>query len=1123
MRDVSQWLEGLGLGEYAGAFAENRIDVDVLPSLTSNDLKDIGVVAVGDRRKLLDAITALSAPDEEPTDEPVEDASSSSDRRAEAERRQLTVMFCDLVGSTELSARLDPEDLREVMRRYQDAVAGVVVRFEGHVAKFLGDGVLAFFGWPRAYEDQAERAVRSGLAAVEVVADLKTEDGQALQARVGIATGQVVIGDIVGEAATEAAAVAGETPNLAARLLEVASPGQVVIGATTRLLIGKALTLEDIGSHRLKGFAEPVPTWRVVGESAAESRFQAAHSGTLTQLVGRRHELGLLQERWQLAKSGEGQAVLLSGEAGIGKSRMMRALDEHIAEDRPIRLRYQCASHRSNSAFFPIIQRLERTAGFSAEDPPEIKLDKLEAVLKRGAEDLDEVAPLFAALLSVPSEARYGPLELTPQELGKRTNAALVNQVLTLGRQRPVLFALEDAHWIDPTTETLIGELMAGIGDAAVLMLITHRPDYVPPWAAHTHLTSVALNRLSRKQSAEIVGAIATERLAGAVVDDIVARADGVPLYIEELAKFVVETSASSDDPAARAQIPETLQASLVARLDRLGAAKEVAQIGSVVGRVFRHELIQAVADRPDDELNDALDQIVESGLLFGRGVPPDATYTFKHALVRDAAYQSLLRSTREQYHLRIAGALDRHFPAVAENEPEVLAHHYTEAGLVEQALPYWQDAGRRSIQRSANLEAISHLKRGLELSKVLPDTPEHARRELALQIALGVPLRATRGFAAPEVGEAYVRALELCQRVGETSELVPVLRGLWEFHELRAEYQSSREFGERLLALAQRTQDPGSLLIAHNVLGDNLFWLGEFATARSHLEQGSALYDAQDHQAHVHLYGYDVGVACLSFGAWALWFLGYPDQALRRGDEALGLAQRLEHPFSFAFALQFVAQLHHYRREAPIARERAAEVLRIASEEGFPLLSGMGTIIRGWALAKEKHGLEGLAEIQRGLVEWRATGHELERPHFLGLLAEAYDTVDQPGQGLAALAEARAEADKTEEGFWDAELYRLHGELSLRIAETSTGSAGESRIDRLNSEASFMKAIEIARLQQARSLELRAAMSLSRLWRRQGKTKEARQVLEAIYNWFTEGFDTPDLKEAKTLLDDLA
>ena len=600
--DIAQWLEGLGLGQHAQAFVENGTGFDVLSDLSESDLKDLGL-SLGDRRRLQRAIHSLSPGQ---TEASAANEKTPSDRHGpestileKAERSQLTMMFCDLVGSTEMSRRLDPEELREVMWCYQDAVAGVVAQYEGHVAKFLGDGVLAYFGWPRDYENQAERAIRAGLDAAAAVKAIELEGGEALNARVGIATGQVVIGDMIGGAASELDAVVGETPNLAARLQAVAVAGQVIIGPITRHRVGNVFELEDLGAQALKGFSDAVRAWRVIGEGTAESCFEATHAGMLAQFVGREHELGLLRERWELATGREGQIVLLSGEAGIGKSRILQALRDEIGDEPLFRLRYQCSPHHTNSAFYPIVQRLERAAGFATEDTADAKLGKLEALLRPTAEDLKAIAPLIAALLSLPAEARYGPLKLTPQQRRDRTIDALIGQVLTLSRQRPVLFVIEDAHWIDPSTEDLIGETMPRIANAAVLMLITYRPEYRPPWADHPHVTSIALNRLSRKQGAEIVQAAGGNELPEKIIERVIARAVGIPLYIEELTKSVIEAGRLAGGLIAEDQIPATLQTLLIARLDRLGAAKHTAQVGSVFGRNFSYGLLIAVADRP--------------------------------------------------------------------------------------------------------------------------------------------------------------------------------------------------------------------------------------------------------------------------------------------------------------------------------------------------------------------------------------------------------------------------------------------------------------------------------------------------------------------------------------------
>jgi predicted ATPase len=710
------------------------------------------------------------------------------------------------------------------------------------------------------------------------------------------------------------------------------------------------------------------------------------------------------------------------------------------------------------------------------------------------------------------------PLDLSPEQQKQKTLQAFLAIFLRIAAQQPVLFVMEDLHWVDPTTLELLTLLIDQGPTARILALWTFRPDFSPPWTGRSHLTQVTLNRLPRRQAAEMTGRVARGKaLPPAVVEQVVAKTDGVPLFVEELTKMVLESDLLQEreeryeltGPLPPLAIPATLHDSLMARLDRLAAVKGMAQLGATLGREFSYELLQAISPWDEDILQRGLQQLVTAEFLYQQGLPPQAMYLFKHALIQEAAYQSLLRSTRQQYHQHIAQVLEARFPAICETQPELLAHHSTEAGLHEQAIGYWQKAGQRAIERSANLEAIAHLTTGLEVLKMLPDTPQRTQQELTLHTALGVPLRATKGLAAPEVGQVYARARELCQQVEETPQLFPVLRGLWEFYELQGELQTARELGEQLLTLAQRIGEVELRLVAHNVLGDTFIWLGEFAVAREHLEQGLALYHPQQHRSHAFLYGYDSGVHCLSFGAWALWYLGCPDQALRRIHEALTLAQELSHPFSLAFALAFAAWLHQLRREGQAAQEWAEAAIALATDQGFPFWESWGTVLRGWALAEQGQSAEGIAQMGQGIAAWRATGAELQRPYYLALLAEAYGKAGQAEEGLSVLAEALTAVHKTGERQYEAELYRLKGELLLK----------QDIPDVQEAESCLRQAVAVAYQQQAKSLELRAAMSLSRLWQHYGKRVEARELLAPVYGWFTEGFDTADLQEAKVLL----
>jgi TOMM system kinase/cyclase fusion protein len=1051
----------------------------------------------------------------------------------DAERRQLTVLFCDLVDSTALASQLDPEEWREVVRAYQETCAKVVQRYEGHIAQYLGDGLLVYFGYPQAHEDDAQRAVRSGLGIVEAMAQLNTrlerERGVHLAVRLRIHTGLVVVGEVGGGARQEQLAL-GETPNIAARLQGLAAPNTVVISAATLPLLGGFFACRSLGTQLLKGFAQPIEVHQVQYESMARSRLEAAGSTGLTPLVGREQEVGLLQERWAQVKDGLGQVVLLTGEAGIGKSRLVQVLKEQVATEPQAWLTpCQCSPYYQNTALYPMIDLLERVAlRFEREEFPEQKLRKLEGFVVQYGLPLAEAVPLFAALLSLPLPANYAPLPLSPEQKKQKTLHAFVTILLRIAAQQPVLLVIEDLHWVDPTTPELLTLLVDQGPTARILALFTCRPDFSPPWTGRSHLTQVTLNRLPRRQAAELTSRAAQGKaLPPEVVAQVVARTDGVPLFVEELTKMVLESGLLQEHderyeltgPLPPLAIPATLHDSLMARLDRLAAVKAMAQLGATLGREFSYELLQAVSPWDEGTLRQGLHQLVAAEFLYQRGPPPLATYVFKHALIQDAAYQSLLKSTRQQYHQRIAQVLEARFPDLCETQPELLAHHYTEAGLSQQAVGYWQRAGQRAIERSANVEAIGHLTRGLDVLKTLPESPTHAQQELVLQTTLGSALMATKGYAAPQVLDAYARARELCQQVGETAQLFQVLRGLWYFYLLRLELQTARELGEQLLTRAQHIGDPGLLLEAHYALGNSLNYLGEFAAAQAHFAQGMALYDPQRHRAHTFHYGQDPGVACRAYAAWTLWFLGYPDQARQQSHEALTLARELAHPFSLGFALFFAAWLHQLHREGHLTYERAETVIALGAEQGFALWVAGGTVLRGWALAEgssapaggQRYVEEGIAQMQQGLDAWRATGAQVARPYFLALLAEAYGKVEQVEEGLTLAAKGLGAAHDKEERRWDAELYRLKGELLLaRPVEQDT-----------EAETCFHQALAIARRQQAKSWELRAAMSLSRLWQQQGKQAQAYDLLAPIYSWFTEGFATADLQEAKALLDE--
>jgi predicted ATPase len=816
--------------------------------------------------------------------------------------------------------------------------------------------------------------------------------------------------------------------------------------------------------------------------------------------------------------------VLLSGEAGIGKSRLVQVLQEHVAAEPQAWLTpCQCSPYYQNTAWYPMIDLLERVVlHFEREESPQHRLQKLEGFVVQYGLPLAEAVPLLAALLSLPLSADYAPLTRAPEQQKQQTLHALLTVFLRRAAQQPLLFVMEDLHWVDPTTLELLTLLVDEGPTARILALCTCRPDFRPPWTGRAHLTQVTVHRLPRRQAVEVIRQVAHGKtLPPEVIEQIVARTDGVPLFVEELTKMVLESGLLQEreeryelsGPLPPLAIPATLHDSLMARLDRLATVKALAQLGATLGREFAYDLLQAVSPWDEATLQRGLHQLVEAEFLYQQGLPPQATYVFKHALIQEAAYQSLLRSTRQQYHQQVAQMLEARFPATVATEPELVAHHYTAAGCAAQAVGYWQQAGQRAMQRSANVEAIAHLRQGIDLLTTLPETPARVQAELTFQTTLGPALMATRGYAAPEVAATYNRARELCQQAEETPELFPVLWGMWALYLGRAEHETAREFGEQCLSLARRLDDPALLLQAHHALGVSEFYLGQLSQAHAHLEQGIRLYDPQQHHALTFLYGnVDPTVACLVYAGWTLWLLGYPDQALERVNEALTLAQQLEHPYTLARGLYLTAFLHQLRREWQAVSEHANTAITVATAQQMALMLAVGPIMRGWALAMQGQRAEGLTQLRQGLDAYRATGAAYQRPHFLGMLAEVHQSLRQPEAGLTALSEALALVETTGERYYAAELHRLKGELLLQHAAPEGSHA----------ETCFQQALDLARRQQAKALELRAAMSLSRLWQQQGKRDEARALLAPIYGWFTEGFDTADLQEARALLEAL-
>ncbi len=901
MQEIAQWLEKLGLGQYAQRFGENDIDLPILSDLTDQDLKELGVSSLGHRRQLLRAIAELdgASPAAAPVPAPPPVAASRAEEGA-AERRHVTVMFADLVGSTALSVRMDPEDLREVISTYQKCVAETVRRFDGFVAKYMGDGVLVYFGYPHAHEDDAERAVRAGLEMIAAVSALASPIS--LQTRVGIATGLVVVGDLIGLGSAQERGIVGETPNLAARLQGIAEPNEVVIAESTRRLLGNLFELEDLGPKDLKGIAGPSRAWAALRARSVESRFDALHASGLTALVGREEESELLLRRWGKAKSGEGQVVLLSGEAGIGKSRLTAALLEHLSGEPHTRLRYFCSPQHTDSAFYPIIGQMERAAGLAHDDTPQTKLDKLDALFAQTSTSFQD-AVLFTEMLSLPNDGRYPVLDLAPQQRRQRTLEALFVQIEVLTRANPVLMIFEDAHWIDPTSLEAFARTVDRLRALPVLLIVTFRPEFEPPWIGRPHVTALTINRLAQREIDALIDSVLGNKLIPANIRlDIVERTDGIPLFVEEMTKAVLEAESQSAAehtvrvvPPPGLAVPASLHASLMARLDRLGSAKETAQIGSAIGREFSHALLASVMGKPEPELQSALDRLVAAGLLFSQGLPPHATYLFKHALVQDAAYGTLLREQRRTLHARIAQTLESQFADIAERQPELLARHCTEAALIEKAAGLWGKAGQRSLARSALVEAAEQLTRALRQIAVLPGTPALRREQIKLQVALVNALMHLKGYAAPE-SKAAVEQTRLCieraEALGEPPEdplvLFSVLYGVWVANYAAFNGDVMCELAAQFMALAEKQGATVPRMVGHRLVGTSLLSAGAIAQGRAHFDSALALYDPVAHRPLVTRFGQDVRVAILAYRSWALCFLGYPEAALADAEYAL-------------------------------------------------------------------------------------------------------------------------------------------------------------------------------------------------------------------------------------------
>ncbi len=1111
MQQIADWLEKLGLGQYALRFAENGIDLSVLPELTDQDFDRLGVL-LGHRRKMLRVIAELNQA--ELVAEPA--------RRHDAERRHLTVMFCDLVGSTALSARLDPEDMWEVIRSYRAACARVIATYDGVIARFVGDGILAYFGYPRAHEDDAERAVRAGLDIIAAIGPLETRAEERVEVRIAIATGLVVVGDLISGGASEEQAMVGDTPNVAARLQSLAEPGAVVVAASTRpstrRLLGDLFTFRSLGRREVKGISEPIAVWAVEGGAASESRFEAVRTARSMGFVGRKAEIAFALSRQQLAWQGQGQVVLISGDAGIGKSRIVATLSESLALGSHRRVRYQCSPYHANSALHPFIAQLERAAGIRSQDTPGQKLDKLEAMLALGTQQVATATPLIAALLSIATGERYPPLGMSPVQQRRQTFATLLDQLESLARQQPVLIVCEDMHWADATTLELFDLTVDRIRGLPILVLMTFRPEFEPPWTGLANVSLLRLDRLDREDTRALVEQVTVGRqLPGEMITQIVDRTDGIPLFVEELTKMVLESGLLVEDtgryrldsPLPPLAIPATLQDSLMARLDRLAPVKEVAQIGAAIGRDFSYTLLRSVAGRDDLALSAALGQLEEAELLLRRGTPPEASYSFKHALVQEAAYESLLKSRRHLLHKHIGDVLRDQFPVIAETEPEVVAYHFTEAGLSEVAFEWWRKAGQQALKRSAYSEAIAHLGKAVAIADELPDEPGGPMNRLHLQIAYGRALRGSLGYSAPETVAAWTRARQLAADINDPVELSPINSGLFNAGLNHGEIAPMRDLAEAIMRAAnRRPESPVAAVMAHWTSGVTCWFGGDYLNARVHLEQALAIYGAEPDPATFKASTLDLPSVIIRFLALVLWPLGKIDRSRRLAEEAVS-APGEKRALAQVNALVHKAVFDGLCGVHPRMLQQTETILSLAREHTMPLYVAAGTHLDGLAKWHAGDRMGGLAEMRRGWALLHENDCYLCEPFWGMQIALANAEAGQLETGLEILRELIGWAEQTGQHWLDAELHRVRGELLLRSDPPNVSAA----------EAAFNRALEIARSQQTKTFELRGALGLARLYITDGRAAAVSEVLAPALVDFDTGQDLPEIEEAEKLL----
>ena len=1109
--DVAEWLDRHGLGQYAQTFRENNIEHAILPDLTDDDLKKLGVSSLGHRKKLLKAIEALTAARHSSGTSTVESnvtgAPPSPVQSGEVELRHITVLFIDLVGSTQLSEKLDPQDLKYTIEAYRGACSAAIKHFGGHVFRLSGDGVMATF---KSHEDDAARAIHAALEITSGVPKISTP--VTLACRVGISSGPVVVGEI-GDSQTWSMDALGETPNIAARLQTLAAANTVLISESTRRLVSGVFDFQDLGLKELKGVTEPLHVYRVLSAKHTANRFEAAHAGSLTPLIGRSSERSLLLDRWQKVKEGDGQVIFLSGIPGVGKSRLLHEFKSQIQAEPHILLHHQCSPYHSQSAFHPVKEQILRAAQLTAFDSDADKLAKLEAYLPRSTDNTVEPVVLIANLLSISLENKLELSDLTPQQIKNRTISTLVDMLLAFSAQRPTFCLFEDAHWGDPSTNELLQLIISRIDRARVLLIVSCRPEFRPTWITHPNTTVHSLTRLSHTEVKTMIrGLLGGGSVPEPLLAQIVEKADGVPLYIEELTSSMLSAPLRTRTTFERAaqpallRVPETLSDALMERLDRVAPSRKLALIAAVIGREFSYDLLAAVSQAAEEDLQPALLLLVEADIIYQVDLSPFVRFAFKHVLLRDVIYESLLRSKRQQIHSDIAASLENDFPKIAENQPEVLAYHHQEAAHHQLAVHCWLKSGQRALAHSANVEAIANFRNALQLLNALPETPERTKQEVDIQLALGIPLIAVQGYASEETREAFSRARTLCLRLGEIPEYFQALFGLWGNRWMSGKNHDALPMAEEFLSRSRALSDPVLLMVAHRVMGSTLLTIGDFQSSANHFEETIKLSTSKGKQPLSGLYMVEPQVASLLLLSWDLWFLGCPDRALARVSEALALAQDLGHPYTIAFAHYMTSVVHLLRGDAARAIESAERSLEMSKEQRFSLYAILSRISRGRAVGDLGQLGEARIEIAKGIHEARRNGVGFMLPMMESWLAEMHAKAGEYESALSIVEEVLANVDDVTGRSWEAELHRQRAQFLVARDPSKVQEA----------ESHLKKSIEVARGQRARSLELRAATSLAKLWRTQGRLDEARAMLEPICRSFDEGAETADVKRAR-------